>query len=66
MTRSNTVVPQYLPPSTAVPQPTTVIEVVAPSKDVYAELLKLDDLLKKGILTQEEFDAQKKKVLAGG
>ena len=66
LTRSNTVVPQYLPPSTAVPQPTTVIEVVAPSKDVYAELRKLDDLLKKGILTQEEFDAQKKKVLAGG
>ena len=32
-------------------------------KDVYAELLKLDDLLKKGILTQVEFDAQKAKVL---
>ena len=35
----------------------------APVKDVYAELLKLDDLLKKGILTQAEFDAQKAKVL---
>lgn len=34
------------------------------SKDVYSELIKLDDLLKKGILTQEEFDAQKKKILS--
>ena len=36
-----------------------------PVKDVYAELLKLDDLLKKGILTQAEFDSQKAKVLDG-
>jgi len=35
----------------------------APVKDVYVELVKLDDLLKKGILTQAEFDAQKAKVL---
>lgn len=63
LTRSNTVVPQYLPP--AAPPPTTVIEVVAPAKDMYAELLKLDDLLKKGVLTQEEFDSEKKKVLSG-
>lgn len=50
----------------APPQP-QVIEVVAasPPKDVYAELLKLDDLLKKGILTQAEFEAQKAKVLGG-
>lgn len=32
-------------------------------RDVYAELAKLDDLKAKGILTQEEFDAQKKKLL---
>ncbi len=38
---------------------------VAPVKDVYAELLKLDDLLKKGILTPAEFEAQKAKVLGG-
>ena len=61
LTRSRSAPPPVLP--AAAPQPTTVIEVVAPSKDVYAELLKLDDLLKKGILTQEEFDAQKAKVL---
>lgn len=31
--------------------------------DLYAELLKLDDLRQRGILTDEEFDAQKKKLL---
>ena len=34
-------------------------------KDVYAELLKLDELRKRGILSQEEFEAQKKKLLDG-
>ena len=34
-------------------------------KDVYAELLKLDDLRKKGLLTDAEFEVQKKKILAG-
>ena len=33
------------------------------SKDVYAELVKLDDLRKKGIITEAEFEAQKKKLL---
>lgn len=33
------------------------------SKDIYAELLKLDDLRKRGILSQQEFEAQKKKLL---
>ena len=49
----------------AQPQP-QVIEVVAaaPAKDVYVELLKLEDLLKKGILTQTEFDVQKVRILA--
>ncbi|MGZ8947285.1 MAG: SHOCT domain-containing protein [Methylococcaceae bacterium] len=32
-------------------------------KDMYAELIKLDDLRKKGILSDEEFDAQKKMLL---
>lgn len=32
-------------------------------RDVYAELLKLDDLKKRGILTEAEFDAQKKRLL---
>jgi hypothetical protein len=34
-------------------------------KDVYAELLKLDDLRKRGILTDAEFDTQKQKLLVG-
>lgn len=34
-------------------------------KDVYTELLKLDDLRKRGIITEAEFDAQKKKLLGG-
>jgi len=32
-------------------------------RDVYAELIKLDDLKKKGIITEVEFEAQKKKLL---
>ena len=35
------------------------------SKDIYIELLKLDDLRKKGILTEAEFEAQKSKLLTG-
>ncbi len=35
------------------------------SKDVYADLIKLDDLRERGILTQAEFDAEKKKLLEG-
>lgn len=33
-------------------------------KDLYSELLKLDDLHKKGILSDQEFEARKKKVLS--
>ena len=33
--------------------------------DVYAELIKLDDLRKKGIISEAEFEAQKKKLLSG-
>ncbi|MFA5058760.1 MAG: SHOCT domain-containing protein [Opitutaceae bacterium] len=36
----------------------------ASTTDLYAELTKLDELRQKGILTDEEFQAQKKKVLA--
>jgi hypothetical protein len=35
------------------------------TKDVYSELIKLDDLRKKGILTEAEFETQKKKLLTG-
>jgi hypothetical protein len=34
------------------------------SGDMYTELKKLKDLLDSGIITQEEFDARKKKILA--
>jgi len=32
-------------------------------KDIYAELIKLDELKQKGIITEEEFEIQKKKIL---
>jgi hypothetical protein len=35
------------------------------SKDVYAELLKLDDLRQKGIVTDAEFESQKRKLFCG-
>jgi hypothetical protein len=35
------------------------------TKDVYTELIKLDDLRKRGILTEVEFEAQKRKLLSG-
>ncbi len=35
------------------------------STDTYAELIKLDDLRKKGIITDAEFEVQKKKILDG-
>jgi len=35
----------------------------SPTGDLYADLIKLDDLRKKGILTEEEFQSEKKKVL---
>ena len=33
-------------------------------KDLYSEMLKLDDLHKRGLLTDQEFEAQKKKLLS--
>ena len=52
--------------ATALPrEAVTVIEMVASPTDLYARLLELDDLRQKGILTQQEFDAQKTKVLGG-
>lgn len=35
------------------------------SKDLYTELLKLDDLRKKSIISEAEFEAQKAKLLSG-
>ena len=36
----------------------------ASSQDTYADLMKLKELLDAGALTQEEFDAQKAKILS--
>lgn len=44
---------------TAAPSPAA-----APQADLYAELLKLDDLRTRGLLTEAEFEAQKAKLLA--
>ena len=57
--------PQAQPPALpASPPQAVLIDVVAePSKDLYAELLKLDELRQKGLLTNEEFEVQKQKLL---
>jgi hypothetical protein len=54
-----------------VPRPDVVIEkhektkvdVTSKNDDVYEKLIKLDDLRKKGIISNSEFDTEKKKVL---
>jgi len=43
--------------------PARPIEPAGPRPDLYGELIKLDDLRKRGILTEAEFQAQKKKLL---
>lgn len=56
------------------PAPMSVSGVAAPalaapaaqpvhSHDIYAELIKLDELRKRGILTEDEFTSEKKKIL---
>ena len=50
------------PPETAAPVAPAAAG--AASADSYAELMKLKELLDAGVLTQEEFDAQKAKILA--
>lgn len=47
---------------TSQPAPTVNAHVVIP-KDVHAELLKFDDLRQKNIISEVEFEAQKKKIL---
>jgi hypothetical protein len=41
----------------------TIIDHLPAPKDVHAELLKLDDLRQKNIISETEFGAQKKKIL---
>ena len=57
------------PELTRQPDPVPMISVggtqvqAAAGGDMYSELIKLDDLHKKGILTDDEFQAEKKKIL---
>ena len=51
---------QLMTPRVSSPRPFT-----AKAPDVYTELLKLDDLRKRGIITEAEFEVQKKKLLEG-
>lgn len=47
------------------PGPAVVVQTPPPAApDLYTELLKLEDLRKRGLLTDAEFDAQKAKLLA--
>jgi len=52
-------------PTPTVPSVAAVVSsnTAAGSDDFYSALIKLDDLRKKGILTDKEFDAQKKRIL---
>jgi hypothetical protein len=50
------------PPPT--PEPVAPTAPAAAPTDSYAELMKLKELFDAGVLTQEEFDAQKAKILA--
>ena len=54
-------------------EPDTIVEVKQPvvlphdsdkPRDLYGELIKLDELRKKGLISDAEFDAQKAKLLA--
>jgi Short C-terminal domain len=54
---------QYAPPPA--PAPAAPAAPVEPDDDMFAQLEKLGDLRDKGILTDEEFAAQKAKLLAG-
>jgi hypothetical protein len=47
------------------PEPVAPAAPAAASTDSYADLLKLKELFDADVLTQEEFDAQKAKILAG-
>lgn len=65
LTRSKPPVQQALAAIAPPQEAASAIEMIASPKDLYARLLELDDLRQKGILTQQEFDAQKTRVLGG-
>jgi len=53
------------PPPMAEAPPAAPAAPEAAAPDSYAELMKLKELFDAGVLTQEEFDAEKAKILAG-
>jgi len=54
---------QNASPTLAEPHPSAVTD--RDRSDVYSKILMLDDMRNRGILTDEEFDAEKKKLLEG-
>jgi multidrug resistance efflux pump len=52
-------------PPPPVAEPAAPAAAPAATTDSYAELMRLKELFDAGVLTQEEFDAQKTKILAG-
>ncbi len=52
---------ESIDPSTAPPETSSK---PAEKEDIYSQLLKLEELRQKGIITQAEFDAQKLKILS--
>ena len=52
------------PAASEAPAPEAPAAPAEESVDTYAELMRLKELLDAGVLTQEEFDAQKAKILA--
>jgi hypothetical protein len=58
--------PELAPPAPAMPTPAVapVVTLTATTDDLYTALTKLDDLRKKGILTDDEFQSEKKKLLS--
>lgn len=56
--------PNSLPTNPPAYPSAMVVDVVAePARDLYAELLKLDELRQKGLLTDQEFEGLKQKLL---
>jgi hypothetical protein len=52
------------PPMAEAPVAEAPAAAAASPQDSYADLMKLKELLDAGVLTQDEFDAQKAKILA--
>ena len=62
-TQTQVLPPAYQPPPPSQQQPVWVDVPAQIPKDLYTELLKLDELRQKGLLTNEEFEVQKQKLI---